>query len=86
MSPRTALEPLGYRQELVCWGFFSPSLSRVIYQVNCHLETWKELGFFVSETWVSILSVWQGLGQILQYRWALFSLSINNDAHLIGLL
>ena len=30
-------------------GFFSPSLSRVIYQVNCHLETWKELGFFVSE-------------------------------------
>lgn len=30
-------------------GFFSPSLSRVIYQINCHLETWRELGFFVSE-------------------------------------
>ena len=43
------MEPLGYRQELVCWGFFSPSLSRVIYQINCHLETWRELGFFVSE-------------------------------------
>ena len=86
MSPRMALEPSGYRQELVCWGFFLHPFPGLFIRSVATWKQGKSLDFLFLKTWVSTLSVWQGLGQILQYRWALCSLSINNDAHLIGLL